>query len=101
MTTFDKREHAFEGKFAHDQEMEFAAEAKASKLFGLWAAEKLGLSGKDAETYATEVVVSNLEEVGFDDVLRKVRKDFAEKGIEVSDHIMKVELDKAVAQAHK
>lgn len=101
MTTFDKREHAFEGKFAHDQEMEFAAEAKASKIFGLWAAEKLGLSGKDAETYATEVVVSNLEEVGFGDVLRKVSKDFAEKGLEISDHVMKAELDKAVAQAHK
>lgn len=101
MTTFDKREHGFEAKFAHDEEMEFTAEARASKLFGLWAAAKLDLNNEDAQKYASDLVVTNLEEAGHEDILRKVRKDFAEKGVTVSEHIMQVELDKAIAEAHK
>ena len=79
--------------------MDFAVEARMSKLYGLWAAEQLGLSGADADTYAQSVVTANLEEPGFDDVLRKVRKDFDEKGLEISDHIMNVELEKAFNEA--
>lgn len=101
MTTFDNREKSFESKFAYDKQMDFAVEARLSKLYGLWAAEKLGLSGADADTYASEVVVANLEEVGFDDVLRKVRKDFDEKGLDISDHTMQMELDKAFVEAKK
>ncbi|MCB1591860.1 MAG: DUF1476 domain-containing protein [Alphaproteobacteria bacterium] len=99
MTTFDDREQAFEKKFAHQEKLDFAVEAKASKIFGLWAAEKLGISGTDADTYAKSLVAANLEEPGFEDIFRKVRKDFAEKGVEVSDHLMNVEMDKAVQEA--
>lgn len=101
MTTFDSREKAFENKFAHEEKLSFAVEARLSKLYGLWAAAQLGLEGKDAETYADEVVVANLEEAGFDDVLRKVRKDFDEKGVEISDHVMQAELEKALIEARK
>ena len=52
MTTFDKREEGFEQKFAHDEAMRFKATARRNRLFGLWAAEKLGLAGADAEAYA-------------------------------------------------
>ncbi len=99
MTTFDDREQAFEGKFIHREKLDFAIEARTSKIFGLWAAEKLGLSGADASTYAQSVVGANLEEPGFDDVLRKVRKDFDEKNLDISDHIMNVELEKALDTA--
>src|SRR5215831_9455477 len=58
MTTFDKREEAFEKKFAQDEALKFRATARRNKLLGLWAAEKLGLSGPDAEAYAKEVVLS-------------------------------------------
>ena len=81
MTTFDKREEGFEKKFAHDEELRFKANARRNKLLGLWAAEKLGLSGAGAEAYAKEVVVADFEEAGDDDVLRKVRKDFDAKGV--------------------
>lgn len=101
MTTFDNREHAFENKFANDQKMDFAVEARLSKLFGLWAAEKLGLSGNDAETYAGTVVEANLEEPGFLDILRKVRADFDEKGLDISNHVMEVELEKCLDEARK
>lgn len=85
MTTFDKREEGFEKKFAHDEELRFKANARRNKLLGLWAAEKMGLSGPAADAYAKEVVVSDFEESGDDDVLRKVRKDFDAKGVAQSD----------------
>jgi hypothetical protein len=75
MTTFDDREHAFEAKFAHDAEMVFRAEARRNKLVGLWAAEIMGKTGPDADAYAIEVVKSDFEEAGHEDVVRKVAAD--------------------------
>jgi len=85
MTTFDQRKETFEKKFAHDEELRFKATARRNKLLGLWAAEKLGLAGADAETYAKAVVVVDFEEAGDDDVFRKIRKDFDDKGLAVAD----------------
>ena len=75
MTTFDDRESAFENKFAHDAEMVFRAEARRNKLVGLWAAEIMGKTGPDADAYAIEVVKSDFEEAGHEDVVRKVAAD--------------------------
>src|SRR5262249_30627065 len=86
MTTLDKREDAFEKQFAHDEELRFKATARRNKLLGLWAAEKLGLSGAEADSYAKSVVMADFEEAGDHDVLRKIRKDFDAKGVEQSDH---------------
>lgn len=103
MTSFDNRENAFENKFAHDEKLDFTTEARLSKLYGLWAAEKLGLDGANAQTYAMQVVEANLEEPGFQDILRKVRADFDEKNLDISDHVMEAEIEiclkKAKAQA--
>ncbi|MDP3255002.1 MAG: DUF1476 domain-containing protein [Bosea sp. (in: a-proteobacteria)] len=85
MTTFDQRKDAFENKFAHDEELRFKATARRNKLLGLWAAEKLGKAGADADAYAKAVVVADFEEAGDDDVLRKVRGDFAEGGVALGD----------------
>ncbi len=85
MTSFEERERAFERKFAHDEELRFRARARRNKLLGLWAAEKLGLSGDDAEIYAKEVVKADFEEKGDEDVFRKVRRDFDGKSVEMSD----------------
>ena len=79
MTTFDDRESAFENKFAHDEEMKFKAQARANKLLGLWAAEKLGKSGADADAYAKEVIKADFEEAGHEDVVRKVLGDLGDK----------------------
>jgi len=102
MTTFDKREEGFEKKFAHDEELRFKATARRNKLLGLWAADKLGLSGESAEIYAKDVVASDFEEPGDHDVFRKVRKDFDAKGVAASDEdirqIMNELLAKAAAQ---
>jgi hypothetical protein len=85
MTTFDKREEGFEKKFAMDEELRFKASARRNKLLGLWAAEKLGITGADADAYSKEVVLADFEEAGDDDVFRKVRKDFDAKGVTQSD----------------
>ena len=99
MTTFDKREEGFEKKFAHDEELRFKANARRNKLLGLWAAEKMGLSGPAADAYAKEVVVADFEEAGDDDVLRKVRKDFDAKGIAQSDQDIRKTMDALMARA--
>jgi hypothetical protein len=85
MTTFDKREEGFEKKFAHDEELRFKANARRNKLLGLWAAEKMGVTGPAADAYAKEVVIADFEEAGDEDVFRKLRKDFDAKGVTQSD----------------
>ena len=77
MTTFDDRENAFEAKFAHDNDMQFRAGARRNKLVGLWAADLLGKSGEDAAEYARDVVASDFEEAGDEDVVRKIVADLA------------------------
>ena len=79
MTTFDDRENAFENKFAHDQEMQFRADARRNKLMGLWVADILGKSGDEAEAYAKEVVKADFEEAGHEDVMRKVLGDLGDR----------------------
>ena len=102
MTSFDDREKAYEKKFAHDAELKFKASARRNKLLGLWAAEKMGMTGDDVEHYAKGVVLADLEEPGDEDVFRKVRSDFDDAGIDQSDHqirrTMEELMDKAVAQ---
>ncbi len=101
MTTFDKRKDAAEGKFAHDEEVGFKITARRNKLTGLWAAEKLGLSGDAAEAYAKEVVIADLQEVGDHDVVRKILADFKAKGVDQSEHQIRRTLDEMAAQAKK
>lgn len=101
MSSFDDRKEGFEKKFAFEEVQDFNVEARCSKLYGLWAAELLGLDGADAATYALTIVEANLEEPGFGDVLRAVRKDFDAKGIEVSDEDMRINLDNALTEAKR
>ncbi|MDK3018507.1 DUF1476 domain-containing protein [Pseudodonghicola flavimaris] len=79
MTTFDDRENAFEAKFAHDEEMQFKAQARCNKLLGLWAAALMGKTGDDATAYAASVVKADFEEAGHEDVVRKVAADLEDK----------------------
>ncbi len=79
MTTFDDREHAFEAKFAHDEEMNFKAIARRNKLVGLWAAGLLGKTGEAATEYAKSVVLADFEEAGHEDVVRKLAADLGDK----------------------
>jgi hypothetical protein len=82
MTTFDERENAFEAKFALDSELQFKAEARRNKLIGLWAADLLGKMGIEAEEYALDVIRSDFEQPGDDDVIRKLTADLEQKASE-------------------
>lgn len=99
MSTFDEREDAFEKKFAHDAELQFKAQARRNRLLGEWAAELMALSGDDAAAYAKEVVRSDLEEPGEDDVFRKVRADFDAKNVDQSDHQIRRKMEELLVVA--
>lgn len=99
MTTFDKREEAFESKFAHDEELKFKATARRNKLLGLWAAELLGHEGDKAEEYAQSVVRADFEEPGEEDVFRKIRADFDAASIDQSDHQIRRTMNELMGQA--
>ncbi len=102
MTTFDNREQAFEGKFAHDEELDFKLRARRNRLFGEWvASELLGLSGDSIKEYAGSVVTSDLEEEGDDDVLRKVHADLEAKGVDFSDHRLEKRLEEFMSKARE
>ena len=98
MTTFDDREKSFESKYKHDQDIQFKVHARRSKLVGLWAAEKLGLSGADADAYAREMVMAAYAE-GDHDVFKKIRRDFDAKGVVQSDHQIRRTMDELLEQA--
>ena len=99
MTTFDKREEGFEKKFALDEELQFKAGARRNKLLGLWAAEKLGLYGADAEAYAKSVVMADFAEAGDDDVFRKIRDDFNVKSLAMTDQQIRSAMNEMMAKA--
>ncbi len=99
MTTFDKREAGFENKFAHDEEMRFKATVRRNKLLGAWAAEKLGISGAAAESYAKEVVASDFEEAGDDDVVRKLVADFKAKEVQQSEQQIRAAMSELMVTA--
>ncbi len=99
MAGFDDRQKGFESKFAHDQELQFKAMARRNKLLGLWAAEKMGISGDAAAEYAKEVVKADFEEPGDEDVFRKVRGDFDAKSIDQSDHQIRRTMEELMGEA--
>lgn len=92
--SFHTREQGFEAKNKLDKEIQFRAECHRDKLVGLWAAEKIGLEGADAEAYAKTVVMCDLEEPGIEDVVRKVMGDFAEHGVDVSEAELRTEIER-------
>jgi hypothetical protein len=97
MTTFDDRERSFESEFANNQELRFKVEAKRDRLVGLWAAEKLGKTGGEAEDYAKSVIRADLQEPGDDDVFRKLREDLPKN--DVSDDDIRQAMRKALSEA--
>ena len=101
MSGMDDREGAYESKFAHDAELAFKAGARRNKLLGLWAADLMGITGEAANDYAKEVIKSDFEEAGDEDVFRKVRGDFDAKNIDQSDHQLRRTMDELMATAIK
>lgn len=93
MTGFDERQRAWEQKIKHDSEFRFKVEMRRNKLLGRWAAEQLGLEGDAIKAYIAEVVQSDLEEAGDDDVVRKVLSDFEAKGVAQDEAAIRAQIE--------
>ena len=101
MTTFDDRERAYENMYARDQEMQFKIHARRDKLLGMWAAEKMGLTQAEAESYAKDVVRADFEEAGDEDVVRKLMGDLTGAGIDIDDAQIRAAIDEKTIEARR
>ena len=93
MPTFDDREKEFEARFKHDQDLRFKVTARRNRLAGLWAAEKMGLSGDAAETYAKSIVAAEFDKGGDHHVVEKLLADLTAKGQSITAAQVQFELD--------
>jgi hypothetical protein len=99
MSSFSKRGESFEKKFALDEEQKFKALVRRNKLLGLWAAEKMGLTGTEAAEYAKDVIKADFTEPGEEDVFRKIQEDFAAKNVEQSEHQIRRTMEELTMEA--
>ena len=101
MSGFDDRQKGFEAKYRLDQDTQFKVTARRNKLLGLWAAAKLCLAGDAAEAYAKDVVVADFETAGDSDVVAKVLKDLAAKGVAGGEADIRKEMDRLAVVARE
>jgi hypothetical protein len=101
MTTFDERENAFENKFAREEEMAFRIGARRNKLLGIWAAEKMGLTAEETDSYAKSVVQADFEESGEEDVIRKLLGDLTQAGVQTDDDEVRTALSAKTVEARR
>ncbi len=99
--TFRKREKGYEAKFKLDEEMRFKAASRRNKLLALWIAKRLGMTSAETETYVQDVVRSDLDEPGIDDVVRKVVKDCEECKVPIAEPELRAEIERLDAIALK
>lgn len=101
MTTFEDREKSFEKKYQHDEQLKFKVNARRNRLLGLWAAEKLGLAGADADAYAKTIVAADFSRPGHDDVIDKLMGDLKARAVTVAEHTVRHEADRLLGVAKK
>jgi hypothetical protein len=101
MTTFDDREKAFENMYARDQEMQFRIIARRNRLLGHWAANLMGLTDVEADSYAKDVVRADFEEAGDEDVIRKLLGDLTSAGVECDDSRIREALEHKTVEARR
>jgi len=99
MTTFDQREQAFEAKLAHDEALKFKSTIRRNKWLGLWAAEKLGKSGADADAYAAALITAEIDGNTDDALIRAIRVDFEKAGVAQSEHQIRRQMNELFAKA--
>jgi hypothetical protein len=99
MTTFDKREEAFEKQFVIDEELRFKAVARRNRMLGMWVAEKLGKSGSAADAYAKDVIAAEFDGAGDASVIAKVMGDLAAQGVPLAEDELRTRMDEWMAQS--
>ncbi|MFK7790135.1 MAG: DUF1476 domain-containing protein [Phycisphaeraceae bacterium] len=93
MSGIDDRRKGMEAKLHHDGELKFKVNNRRNKLLGLWLAEQFGLTGDEAAAYAKTVVLSDFEEPGDDDVLRKVMADIEAKNADIDQATVRKQME--------
>lgn len=101
MKSFVERRNAFEAAMKRDEELLFRVTARRNRLFGLWAAARLGLSAGAADAYAASIVAADFDTPGDGDVLGKVETDFAAQRIAVAENELHAALAAAAVEAHR
>ena len=96
---FTDRKKSFEKKFQMDEEMQFKIAARSNKYLGEWASLKLGKDEKEKENYIQEIIKSDLEESGQEDVFRKVKSDFQAASLTIEDSEIRDQMEKALLRA--
>ena len=81
MSTFDEREKSYEKKFAHDEELKFKVNARRNKYLGQWASQILSYDSEKEKEYIQSVIKADFEEVGDEDVFRKLKVDLKDYNI--------------------
>lgn len=101
MTDFRDRERAEEAKFAMDEDTAFRVAARRNRLFGQWAAQKMGLTPEETDAYAKAVIQADFEEAGDEDIIRKVLGDLTGAGCEVDEAEVRAALEDKAVEARR
>ena len=99
MKKFDEREKSFEKKFQMDEELQFKIGARSKKYLGEWAGLQLGKKEEEKKNYIQEIIKSDLEESGTEDVFRKIKSDFQKASIHIEDLEIRNQMEKALSRA--
>jgi len=99
MNKFDEREKSFEKKFQVDQELQFKIQARSNKYLAEFVSLKLGKNDKEKIDYINEIIKADMEEVGQEDVFRKIKKDFESASISINDTEIREQMEKATLRA--
>ena len=99
MNKFDERKKSFEKKFQMDEELQFKIAARSNKYLGEWASSMLGKNEEDKKNYIQEIIRSDLEEAGQEDVFRKIKKDFQKASISIEEKEIRDQMEKALLRA--
>ena len=99
MNKFDEREKSFEKKYAKDEELKFKVAARSNKYLGEWVSSQLGKNELEKKNYIQEIIKTDLEEAGQEDVFRKVKKDFQAASISIEESEIRDEMEKALFRA--
>ena len=101
MNKFDERGKSFEKKFQMDEELQFKIAARSNKYLGEWVSSKLGKNEEEKKNYIQEIIKSDLEEAGKEDVFRKIKKDFQAASIDIEETEIRDQMEKALSSAKK
>ena len=101
MSGFDERERNYEKKFERDQELAFKAKARRNKLLAMWVAQKMGLTGADADAYARGIVEGEVRHHNDDDLVAHLLRDAQAKGASLDAARLRAELARFHAEARK